>query len=248
MNLQTETLIAYVDGELTPEEVRRVETEISARPELKAFVEEQAALRRAIPRAFDAILDAPVPGRLLAAAARPPSRRWRLMQDLKDLATWRALIWTGVPAAALACGVVIGVLVTAPQSADIVFVHGNLVAHGALSAALTHRLSGKTLRTASAEIGVSFRDQSGRYCRTFATGGAAPMAGVACHQDGAWHIAALAEPGKEEDTGAAYALSGSTMPAAVRSAVRSMMAGIPLDVAGEKKARDDGWVIRRSLQ
>lgn len=241
MSLPKETLMAYVDGELTPEDARRVEAEIAVRPDLKDFVDQQLALRHAFARSFDTILDAPLPEHLLAAAAQPPSLVWRAMQALKALATRRALIWSAVPAAALACGVAVGVLITAQGSADIVFAHGGLVARGALSNALSNALSGQPVRTAEAQTGLSFRDKAGRYCRTFATGGGASLAGVACHEDGAWHIAALAEPAKEENAGTAYALSGSTMPDAIRSAVRGMIAGVPLDAAAEKKARAHGW-------
>jgi len=241
MNLPMETLMAYVDGELTPEEARRVEAEIAARPDLKAFVDQQRALQHAFTRSFDAILAAPLPEHLLAAAAQPPSLVWRMTQALKALAARRVLIWSAIPAAALACGVAVGVLIMAPRSADIVFVHGDLVAHGALSRMLNNALSGQPVRTAEAQPGLSFRDKAGRYCRTFGTGGGAPLAGVACHEGGTWHIAALAEPAKEEDAGTVYALSGSAMPDAVRSAVRSMIAGEPLDAAGEKKARAHGW-------
>ena len=244
MSLPTEMLMAYVDGELTPEDARRVEAEIAARPDLKAYVDQQLALRNAFSRSFDTILDAPLPERLLEATAQRPSLVWRMTRALKSLGTWRGLMWSGIPAAALACGVAVGVLITAPGSADIVFEHGALLAGGALSKTLSTALSGQPMKTAEAQIGLSFRDKAGRYCRTFATGGGAPLAGVACHQDDAWHVAALAESVKEEDTSAAYALSGSPMPDAIRTAVRNMISGDPLDAAGERKARAAKWNVR----
>ncbi len=241
MSLPTETLMAYVDGELTAEETRRVEAEIAARPDLKAYVDRQLVLRRAFARSFDTILDAPVPEHLLAAAAQPPSLAWRVVQALKGLATRPRLIWSAIPAAALACGVAVGVLITAPDSADIVFEHGALVAGGTLSRTLNEALSGQPMKTAEAQVGLSFRDRSGHYCRTFATGGAAPMAGVACHEGGTWQVAALAKAATEEDAGTPYALSASAMPDAIRSTVRGLISGAPLDAAGEKKARAGGW-------
>jgi hypothetical protein len=145
---------------------------------------------------------------------------------------------------ALALGVVIGVFIVSTNSVDIASARGALVARGTLSAALTDQLSGQLERTAEAQIGISFRDKSDHYCRTFKTGGTAPLAGVACHQDGGWHIAVLALTMKEENAGAVYQLAGSAMPDAVRSAVRGMIAGAPLDAADERNARTHGWDIR----
>ena len=244
MTLPMETLMAYVDGELPPEDARQVESEIAARPELRAYVDQQLAMRNAFSHSFESILDAPLPCRLLEAAAQQPSLAWRMRQALQSLTTWHGLMWSGIPAAALACGVALGVLITAPGNADIVFEHGALLAGGTLSKTLSTALSGQPMKTAEAQIGLSFRNKAGRYCRTFATGGGAPLAGVACHQDGAWHVAALAEPVKEEDAGAAYALSGSPMPDAIRTAVRNMISGDPLDAAGERKARAAKWNVR----
>jgi hypothetical protein len=245
MSVQNETLMAYVDGELTAEESARVEAEIAARPELQAYVKRQRALRRGLRDAFGTILDAPLPERLLTAAARPPSRRWRMARALSSLVARRTLTWISIPAAAaLACGVVIGVLVRVPNSADIAIGRDGLVARAALSTALTDQLAAQSPRTARAQIGISFRDGKGRYCRTFQTDSPAPLAGVACHQGGAWHIAVLAPIPKEAGAGATFQLAGSAMPDAVRSAVRDMISGVPLDAAGEDRARAQGWNIR----
>lgn len=244
MTISVETLMAYIDGELAVDEARRVETEIGARPDLKAYVDQQLMLRQAVSRSFDSIVEAPLPERLLAVASRPPSFIWRMTHILQAMKARRALIWSGIPAAALACGVAIGVIVTAHSGADIMLTNGRLMARGALSTALNSELSGQTLKTAKAEIGITFRNKNGRYCRTFRTGGTVSFAGVACHENDGWHIAALARPNKEEDTGGTYALAGSTMPDAVRSAVRGMIVGSPLDAAGEEKARSEGWNSR----
>lgn len=245
MSVQNEILMAYVDGELTPEESARIEAEIAARPELRAYVERQRALRRGLRAAFDTILDAPLPERLLTAAARPPSWRWRMAQVLRSVTARRTLTGFGIPAAAaLACGVVIGVLVRVPNSANIAIGQDGLVARAALSTALTDQLAAQSPRTARAQIGISFRDAKGRYCRTFQTDSPAPLAGVACRQGGAWHIAVLAPAPQEAGAGATFQLAGSTMPEAVRSAVRNMISGAPLDAAGEDRARSQGWETR----
>lgn len=237
MTLPTETLMAYVDGELPPEERARVEAAITADADLQAFVAQQHALRRGLHDAFDDVLATPVPEALLAAAAKPPSWRFRL----RSLGARRIALWSGIPAAAaLACGLVLGVFLGGP-SGDVVSGPGGLMARGPLAAALTHQLAAHPERTAMARIGITFKDKAGRFCRTFTAG---QTAGIACHQGGGWHIAALAQSAPEPGADDAYQTAGSTMPDPIRSAVQGLIAGPALDAKAERAARAAGWTSR----
>jgi len=234
MTIPTETLMAYVDGELPSDEIAHVEAEIAKNPEAARYVAEQQALRRDLHAAFGAVLDAPVPDTLTAAVLRgtkPQSGTgWR------DLLARRFWVWTGLPAgAALAAGVALGVLLTAPAS-NIIAGNGGLVAHGGLETALNSQLAAEQTASAEAKIGISFRNRSGDFCRTFA---AQRVAGVACHENGVWHIAALAR--SEAEAQGAYAPAASAMPDTIRSVVTGMIAGGPLDAAGERRAQAQGW-------
>lgn len=240
MTIPKETLMAYVDGELPPEEAARIEAEIAREPDSKAFVEKQFALRSALHEGLAEVLGAPVPERLITATKAKPSLRWRMAETLRNLGARRIAILSGIPAAAaLATGLVIGVFVTGPAG-NIVPANGGLVARGALAAALSNQLAFNQ-QNAATKIGISFRDKQGHYCRTFT---ASETAGVACHGDGAWHIAALTQSGPETGANAAYGTAASAMPEAIRGTVRGMIAGAPLDAAGERQARDQGWNSR----
>lgn len=242
MTITTETLMAYIDGELPAEEMRRVDAEIARRPELKSYIERQLELRGTLREAFTEVLATPLPDRLLAAAAKPASWRWRLREAVRGLAARRILVLSGIPAAAaLACGLTIGVLVSGPGGGDIVPIGSNLVAAGALAEALSQQLASQSVPAAYAKIGVSFRDRFGRYCRTFGT---ASAAGIACRESGNWQIAALAKPEGEAGGRGAYQLAASPMPDFVRQAAAGMISGVPLDAAAERKARDRGWNSR----
>jgi len=237
MTIPEETLMAYVDGELPPDESTRIEAEIARDPALKAFVEKQFALRTALRDSFTEIMDAPVPERLIAAAQTPPSLRWRMRETLRGLGAKRIAILSGVPAAtALAAGLVIGVFATGPAG-NIVPANGGLIARGPLATALNNQLASNQ-QAGAAKIGISFRDKQGRYCRTFT---ASETAGVACHGGDAWHIAAMAQTGPEAGANAAYGTAASAMPDAIRSTVRGLIAGAPLNADGERQARDQGW-------
>lgn len=235
MTIPDETLMAFVDGELSPTEMSRVEAELRLQPELEAQVEQQRALRRELHASFESIMNAPLPDTLRQTAMNAPvSLQWRVSRALYSLFAPRALIWTGIPAAALACGVVVGVFLDGGNS--LMGTSGNsLVARGSLATALNQQLA-STQTAQGPQIGISFRDKSGRYCRTF---NASNLAGVACRDAADWNIAALSESPKEPS--GAYATAGSTMPDLVRNAVQGMIEGSPLNAASEKLARDKGW-------
>jgi len=83
--LSDETLVAYVDGELSPEQARDVEAQVTADAELADTVEALRAGSSALHAAFSEPLRAPVPDRLTKLFATPgspgaPGRRssfWR---------------------------------------------------------------------------------------------------------------------------------------------------------------------------
>ena len=238
MNISDETLMAFVDGELSPDEMSRVEATLRQQPELEVKVEQQRALRRELHESFESIMNAPLPDVLRQTAMNAPvSMQWRIRHALRSILAPRALIWTSIPAAALACGVVVGVLLDGGNA--LMSTSGNaLIARGALASALNSQLASAQGGEA-ARIGISFRDKSGRYCRTF---NASYLAGVACRDAANWNIAALGESPKEQ--GGEYATAASAMPDLVRNAVQGMIAGAPLDAAAEKLARDKGWTAQ----
>ena len=69
-----ETLNAFVDGELPPREMERIAALLGQRPDLEAYVAQQEKLRAQMKQAFDSVVAAPVPPRLVAArvARRSP--------------------------------------------------------------------------------------------------------------------------------------------------------------------------------
>ncbi|HUJ02874.1 MAG TPA: hypothetical protein VLW75_04490, partial [Rhizomicrobium sp.] len=107
MTIANETLMALIDGELSPEETARVENELRSRPDLAAYVEQQRELRHRLNASFEEVMKAPLPAVLRESVERTrPSLSWRIGRILRAIPS--GFLWTGVPAAALACGVVIG--------------------------------------------------------------------------------------------------------------------------------------------
>src|SRR3546814_9619504 len=115
-------------------------------------------------------------------------------------------------------------------AAGVVDANGALVASGTLAEALDTQLASNQPADAAVRIGLSFRDGTGRYCRSFEGDG---LAGIGCREGSRWTL---------ERT-----LRGETRPAYRQAAsgdldadAAAMMAGAPLDAATERGPRDKG--------
>lgn len=221
-----EQLMAYADGELGPIEAKRVERAIAAEPALAAEVERHRALRARIAGSFAPVADEAVPDRLAALlqgnvvplpAPAPRPRTW-----------WRE-------AAALAACLVLGLLIGigVPRGGPVTARGDGLYAAGSLAAALDRQMSGG--KDGEVRIAVSFRASDGAYCRVFGT---AATDGIACRDAYGWALRRTQQGSAAG--GPAYAQAGSADPG-LMAAAQDMMAGEPLDAAGEQAARDKGW-------
>ena len=81
---------------------------------------------------------------------------------------------------------------------------------------------------------MSFAANDGRYCRTFED---PRLSGLACAGEHGWELVATA-PGTRAGGEYRQASSGNAL---VLGTAQEMMAGEPLDAAGERRARDMGW-------
>lgn len=218
-----ESVTSYVDGELDGEALAAFERRLAADPALQAEVTRHHRLRRRLSATFDPVLHEPVPLRLDLAARAANTRQVR----------WRAPQWAAM-AACLLAGVVIGRAALAPVG-PLTERDGALVARGALGAALEEGLASEP---GPIRIGVTFRDDGGRWCRTFES---APdrLAGLACRKSGRWTAEAIAAwtPGPHDR----YRTAGSETPASVLAAVDASISGSPVDAVAERAARDRGW-------
>jgi len=228
--MDRETLNAFVDGELPPQEMARIAALLESRPDLKAYVLKQEKLRAAL--RLEELLREPPPSRLVETAIKSPvSWQWRLQALLGRRFVMRSLI---PAAAALLAGLIIGL--TTGSRGDLFLSHGQMLARDDLAQALNTDLASSGYSGEGPHIGISFRDHRGRDCRTFALAG---QAGLACHQDGAWVVSTLVMQSSE--SGGTYRIAGSEMPDAVRRAVEASIQGAPFDATAEAQARANGW-------
>jgi len=231
MTIDPETLMAYADGELDPIAVKRVERAIAVDPALAEQVEQHRKLAASLRAAFDPVAAAPV----------PPAVETMLHESAKIVplapksARRERPFWMGAVAASLVAGMLTGPLWFPRDTGGVAMQGGTAIASGDVAKALGTQLASAQATDAPVRVGVTFRDGAQRWCRTFETGA---TGGIACAQGKDWRIERLY--GGVAQQGAAYRQAGSPA-AAMMADAQAMMAGDPLDAAGEKAARDAGW-------
>lgn len=232
MKFPPETLMAYADGELDAETRKAVEAEMAADPQVAQEIERHRAMRAEVGHAFAGVLDEHVPDRLLRAAKAPARQRRQ----------WSWPEWTAV-AASLLIGLFAGrTVLQSPESERSSLLanapDGRLVAGTALAQALSEQLSAENGE--KIDIGLSFRDKSGQYCRTFAAQRDNPVVGFACRDPDTWRIEMISAGPRAESSGD-YRMASTQLPAPVVQAIAEAMQGEALDVDEETVARQRGW-------
>jgi hypothetical protein len=249
MTVPDEEVFAFVDGELPPEAMARIEAAMATDPQLALRVETQRSLRRLLSGAHAGVARGPGARNTTSAAEPPPASKpaeviafpGAQAKKAKDKAKPRESkppkpagaanpglpIWVGL-VACLIIGLVIGRL-AAPSPVTLSGADDPApLAVGPLVQALNNQASGQG--AGPVRISLSFRTASGFYCRAFQAVGRSSVAGVACRDPDAWRVRAITP-----------APRGQTTPAAVLAIVGTMIVGPPLDPAGEAKAKAAGW-------
>jgi negative regulator of sigma E activity len=241
MTFSEETVMAYADGELDAATCAAVEAAMATDPELARRIAQHRALRDTLRSAFDPVMDEPVPARLSAAAhGRPDEPRRVVPLRPRAVARWSWPHWSAL-AASLILGLMLGPWLMRPaERAPLVTSDGALLAQGSLARALSQQLASSQSAIEPVQIGVSFRSRSGAYCRTFAMRDKNVLAGLACHEQGNWHVEALAmsEPSSAGD---GYRTAATALPPAIAGTLDALIAGEPLDARAEAAARASGW-------
>jgi hypothetical protein len=229
--IDDEEFFAWLDGELDEEAAARVAALVAAKPELAARAEQHRRLAQGMRSAFSSLLE---------DSGKPPRFETAEVIDFGARAAGRARRgWLGARqyaamAASLAIGLAIGTQLVGRPDAPVEVQDGKLVAAAALDRALETQLaSAPTADTA--RIALSFRDSSGRICRSFSDAGSS---GLACREGERWRIEGLfpAAAGEAGD----YRMAAGEDPR-LAALVDGMITGEPFDGAQERAARQQGW-------
>jgi hypothetical protein len=249
MTISDDTLMAYADGELDAAARATIEVAMREDPEIGKRVAHHRALREAMRGAFAAVLDEPVPERLIAAARGQSAAPKAAVVDLslaREAARHKvsaAPRWQpAAMAASLLLGLGLGFLAWhGPRALIRPGSDGGLVAGAALAEVLSSQLSDDRAAARVAITGLSFRNKSGDYCRTFSVTESEASSGLACREGNDWRIKALAQTPRAAANSGNFRTAASEDSPAIRAAVEGSIEGEALDHAGEIAAREAGW-------
>jgi hypothetical protein len=247
MTVSDETLMAFADGEVDSATRAIVEAAMRDDPEVRRRVAHHRALREVVKGAFAAVIDEPVPERLIAAARGAPAGNVVDLDGARNAAAVKAPRWglrwqPAAMAASLLLGLALGYLGWHGSNTLVtVSANGELVAGAGLAEALSSQLSADHPPGTAATTGVSFRTKTGDYCRTFALSATHTNSGLACREGGSWKVKVLAQSPETPANSSGFRPAASADSAAVRAAVEESIDGEPLDQAGEIAARRRNW-------
>lgn len=235
-----EDLMRASDGELSTEDMARLETACATDPALAARRAQFSALRRLASEGFPAVVDqrdAELSRLISRGDAQSHATSWP--DWLKEaFAPRRIASWGTAAAACFVAGLMIGQWIgPSSPTAGFALTQGRLIADAELVRVLDHRLAAQAADSDGQSVGLTFRDADGRWCRTFLSTRES-VAGLACREHDGWALEALAgtdSPRSELRTAA------SETPDLILAAVDTTIAGEVLNASEEARAREGGW-------
>jgi hypothetical protein len=246
-DIDSETLMAYADGELDPVRRKEVEALLERDPEARAMVRKFRESTDLLKGGLDTVLEQPIPQRLIdAIGATAPSSDSNIVELPIPPARPRRTFWPGLAAAAslvVAVGLVGSILLldrAGPPGTDG-------AATQALQQALERLPSGTVLETDDGmrvTPVLTFRASDGRVCREFEreTPGSHTI-GVACRdEEERW----VAEVEVERDTTPDGNAEDVYLPAGgaqdpISELLDRLGAGAALSAEEESRLRETGW-------
>lgn len=255
--LTDEMLVAYVDGELSPEDAAEIERALRSdqkvREAVKVFRDSADWSRRA----FDDVLREPVPERLIRAATGQENIDQVAGSQPTSAPQSRLRIAGLAMAASIALAIGIaggfglsGLVAPGESGPSGLLLVGTVDHDGSLHAALESTASGTLTEIADAGDVMplsTFIESSGRYCREFqatSAGVAGPKAafGIACRQPaGSWQVeAVVAAPSPAQaQTNSFIPADGAEDP--LQPLIGAMSDFGPISFADEAAVLATGW-------
>ncbi|MGB7373263.1 anti-sigma factor family protein [Pontixanthobacter sp.] len=235
MTITPEELAAFADGELAGAREAEIAAMIEADPQLAANIAAHNALKQQLGAHFAPILEQPLPDRLTAPLrkddnvadfqpAKTPHAPMAANDDSVPLKRWG---WIAGPALAASLAVAIFL----PRGGD----GAEGYANAQLAAALNSQLVADQGSDADTRILLSFRNESGEFCRAFSGSDAS---GIACRDPSGWQLRHSGSAGEQRST--EFRQAGNALTD-LMAAAQNMAVGPALDETEEAAAKKNGW-------
>lgn len=259
MLVNDEKLMAFVDGELSPDALNNIKQMVDQDAELQIRVHQLRQSRRLAQEAFDGLLTQPVPQRLLDAVYNTP-----MGEPLPDKAPVVSLIrasnnkkvesksyWGYALAASvtLGVGIMIGMQlhlgdVSHPSLAQVDT--GLIPTNNPLFTALQQTPSLQAFPTAeggSITPSISFSSLDGRYCREFEVVAEERVSiGVACRETSTWRVEVLLAAEQSTVSQQGYQTASGYSQQALDAVVDRLWSGEAYDAEQEQRLIERGWL------
>ena len=253
-----ELLSAYLDGELPPDDLARLENRLANEPELARRLERLLQADGAVRRAYQSVADEPLPSALLELLAddkagvdpgvvrldRVARRRQRRPALWARYTVPRAIAAGIVVAVGVALGVAIG-LRDGDLGTEQLTVASLITPDSEFYEVLETMPSGTVAELSNGRRvapRLSFRAASGGYCREIGVGDEnGGSAAVACRGAGGWRLEAIARvtgPLVSSDEGFVPASGGASE---LDDVIAELIDGAPLGAAEERQAISLRW-------
>lgn len=259
-DISDETLMAYVDGDLSADKRARLARQIASDRKLaRRLAQFEQTSAKSLAPAFEPVLRAPVPERLLHAVSSSVSspapatksmERWRsgLVSgtSLRIFEGVRALLPKGSSPFAAALALAAAVVLLAGGA---VMLARQMPEGDPFRIALETVPSGSSVafKTADGQRSVapelSFQSRDGRYCRKYMVTRAdqSRLAGVACRDDGGgWRIDFEADGGRAPQ-GGQHVTAGAAGAAGLDDRIGDMITGAAFGRTEEDELLKEGW-------
>lgn len=232
MTFDRATIAAYVDGELDLVTAKRIEKAMGEDADLAEAVKQERALRERLAGHYAPVLDEALPDRLTALLSGNVDSSFEGRRAARTARWYQpSVMQWGAMAASLVVGLMIGGTALNRDAGYVRDNGGQMVASGALADALDTQLASTQGNNVKIRIGSSFAAKDGGYCRTFES---VSLDGIACADGGSWQL-------RQTLSGDGASEYRQASAGALAEAAAAMMAGEPLDAAGEKAAADKEW-------
>jgi hypothetical protein len=235
-------LIAWLDGELTPDAAKMVAAAVAKDPDLAARAAAHRALSDRLGSGFSALLEQPLPQRLMEAAGGSGVVDLERARNLRTPAAIKTRHLSLPPWARIAA--IVPVVFAAGYVTHLAAPKGilsdrggELVATGKLAHALDTQLASSPTGVqdpGAPRIHLSFRARNGQICRTWT---AERQSGIACRAGEAWTIAATAARSSD---GELYRMASAGDPGLLAT-MDALVAEGPFDATQEARLRAAQW-------
>ena len=243
MNINDETLSAFLDSELSEHEMEQVRKALETDDELVMRLAELSEVDMRVKEHATSIDDAPLSDSLAKTVAKLDTATTKntLNSNVVTLTPWQRVKQSANKSLAIAA-VVFGIAMTSylqPNESQ------NLVASNIASALDTQLSSGEYKQSDGSVFSaqLSFKNQQGELCRQYALSSNNTMqTSIACKTQSGWQIKAQTAA-QQSDNGAQYQTASNNSE--LDAVIDSMISGAPLDRAQEQQAISAKWQLNQ---